>query len=238
MSMNEVAHSTQRSATWRRIWENKYDGATGPVHKLDGFDLLTEEQWTGLVSRFCDYMGSTNGMDILEVGCGAGAFLQNIPAPRSLAGLDYSQKAVDLIRRNLSGRFFCAEANNIPFPDASFDIVFSFGVFFYFENLAYAEAVLREMCRVARPGARIFILDVNDEEKIDIYHRVREVEVARAQVKKTDADTTHLFFGKDWFQAVGSALGAKVSIVDETELGIEFYSGCEYRFAVRFDVPG
>jgi ubiquinone/menaquinone biosynthesis C-methylase UbiE len=234
----EAQDSTQRSATWRRIWEIKYDGASGPVHKLDGFDLLTAEQWSALVSRFCDYMGSTKGMDILEVGCGAGAFLQHIPAPRSLAGLDYSQNAIDFISKNLAGQFFCSEAKNIPFPDTSFDIVFSFGVFFYFENLAYAEAVLGEMFRVARPGARIFILDVNDEEKIDTYHRVRGPEGTRAQVKKTDADTTHLFFRKDWFQAVGRASGAKVSIVDETELGIEFHSGCEYRFAVRFDVPG
>jgi len=237
--MDTKAHdSTQRSATWQRIWENKYDGASGPVHKLDGFDLLTAEQWSELVSRFCAHMGSTKGMDVLEVGCGAGAFLQHIPEPRSLAGLDYSQNAIDFISRNLPGQFFCSEAKNIPFPDKSFDIVFSFGVFFYFENLAYAEAVLREMFRVARPGARIFILDVNDEEKIDIYHRVRGTEGTRAQVKKTDADTTHLFFRKDWFQAVGKTLGAKVSILDETELDIEFHSGVEYRFAVRFDVPG
>jgi ubiquinone/menaquinone biosynthesis C-methylase UbiE len=75
--------------------------------------------------------------------------LQHIPAPRSLAGLDYSQKAIDFISKNLAGQFFCSEAKNIPFPDTSFDIVFSFDVFFYFENLAYAEAVLREMFRVA-----------------------------------------------------------------------------------------
>jgi len=236
--MADDTNSLHRSATWRRIWENKYDGATGPVHKLDGFDLLTAEQWSDLVSRFCGFMGSTKGMDILEVGCGAGAFLQEIPEPRSLAGLDYSQNAIDFIARNLAGQFICSEAKNIPFPDRSFDIVFSFGVFFYFENLAYAEAVLREMFRAVRPGGRIFILDVNDEEKIDTYHRVRGTEGARATVKKTDADTTHLFFRKDWFRAFGKASGARVSIVDETELGIDFHSGCEYRFAVRYDVPG
>jgi len=234
----DSTNDLQRSATWQRIWENKYDGATGPVHKLDGFDLLTAEQWSALVSRFCGYMGPSKGMDVLEVGCGAGAFLQHIPEPRSLSGLDYSQNAIDFISKNLHGQFFCSEARNIPFPDKSFDIVFSFGVFFYFENLAYAEAVLREMFRVARPGGRIFILDVNDEEKIDTYHRVRGTEGTRAHVKKTDADTTHLFFRKDWFQAVGKTLGATISILDETELNIAFHSGAEYRFAVRLDVPG
>jgi hypothetical protein len=38
----------QRSELWRQIWEKKYKLAEGAVHQLDGFDLLTDKQWTEL----------------------------------------------------------------------------------------------------------------------------------------------------------------------------------------------
>ncbi len=121
-----------RSETWKRIWENKYQAAEGPVHKLDGFDLLTEAEWRGLVERFCKIMTPISGSDVLEVGCGAGAFLGNIKGARSLSGIDYSSSAVALAKANLPGHFVHAEAAAIPFPAKSFDIIFSFGVLLLF----------------------------------------------------------------------------------------------------------
>ena len=52
--------------------------------------------------------------------------------------------------------FLCGDALNIPFPEASFDLVtISYGL----RNLADWEAGLREMRRVARPGGRLLVLD-------------------------------------------------------------------------------
>jgi demethylmenaquinone methyltransferase/2-methoxy-6-polyprenyl-1,4-benzoquinol methylase len=44
----------------------------------------------------------------------------------------------------------------IPFPDASFDVV---TVGYGLRNLASWETGLAEMCRIARPGARLVVLD-------------------------------------------------------------------------------
>jgi demethylmenaquinone methyltransferase/2-methoxy-6-polyprenyl-1,4-benzoquinol methylase len=53
-------------------------------------------------------------------------------------------------------KFIRGDALQIPFPDASFDIVtISYGL----RNLADLDAGLREMRRVARPGGRILVLD-------------------------------------------------------------------------------
>jgi demethylmenaquinone methyltransferase/2-methoxy-6-polyprenyl-1,4-benzoquinol methylase len=50
----------------------------------------------------------------------------------------------------------CGDALRLPFPDGAFDAVtISYGL----RNLASAEAGLREMQRVARPGGRILVLD-------------------------------------------------------------------------------
>ncbi|MBC8127067.1 MAG: ubiquinone/menaquinone biosynthesis methyltransferase [Gloeobacteraceae cyanobacterium ES-bin-144] len=49
-----------------------------------------------------------------------------------------------------------ADALNLPFPDANFDIV---TVAFGLRNMADYPAALQEMRRVIRPGGRLFILD-------------------------------------------------------------------------------
>ncbi len=226
-----------RSETWKRIWENKYRTAEGPVHKLDGFDLLTAAEWRRLAERFCRIMAPVSSFDILEVGCGAGAFLGNIKGAKSLSGIDYSGSAIELAKLNLPGDFMCAEATAIPFPAKSFDIVFSFGVFFYFNSTEYAERVLREMVRVARPDGRIFIFDINDARKKAIYERVRSVE-KRESVKKTDQKTSHLFFTKKFFRDAAKTLNVKVRIADEAGLGVSFHTGAQYRFLVEYALPG
>jgi demethylmenaquinone methyltransferase/2-methoxy-6-polyprenyl-1,4-benzoquinol methylase len=53
-------------------------------------------------------------------------------------------------------RFLHGDAEQIPFPDHSFDIVtVSYGL----RNLSNWERGLSEMWRVARPGARLLVLD-------------------------------------------------------------------------------
>ena len=230
------ARDRKRSATWQRIWESKYRAAEGPIHKLDGFDLLTAAEWKLLVGRFCKIMAPVAGRDILEVGCGAGAFLGNIRRAKSLSGIDYSSGAVMLARKNLPGKFVCSEAAAIPFPAKSFDIVFSFGVFFYFDSTNYAERVLREMVRVARPGGRIFVFDINDARKKRLYNRVRSAE-RREAVKTTAQKTSHLFYTKKFFRDVAKKLNLKLQIVDEADLDVAFHSGAQYRFLVEYAVP-
>ncbi len=236
LNSRSSAQDDTRSATWKRIWENKYRVADGPVHKLDGFDLLTAAQWRRLVARFCRIMAPIAKSDILEVGCGAGAFLGRIKGAKSLSGIDYSSSAVELAKTNLPGNFVCCEAAAIPFPAKSFDIVFSFGVFFYFDSTKYAERVLREMIRVARPGGRVFIFDINDARKKTIYEKVRSAE-ARESVKKTAQKTSHLFYTKKFFRDVAMSMNVKVRIVDEVDLGISFHSGAQYRFLVEYTLP-
>ena len=51
----------------------------------------------------------------------------------------------------MGGRLAWAEAERLPFPDATFDACYSIGGFTYFDDHA---AALREMRRVTRPADR------------------------------------------------------------------------------------
>jgi ubiquinone/menaquinone biosynthesis C-methylase UbiE len=123
---------------------------TGPMALRHIRELLVRE------------LGLTAGMRVLEAGCGAGAVLSLLQdTGAALAGADFSAPHIEIARQSLPGADLrVAEAARLPWEDACFDAVFSYGVFLYFPDLSYAERVLEEMLRVAKPGAPIMILDI------------------------------------------------------------------------------
>jgi SAM-dependent methyltransferase len=75
----------------------------------------------------------TPGDRVLEVGCGLGTHASLlIRAGARLTAIDLTKPAVDMTRRRfdlfgLDGHLQQADAEELPFPDASFDTVWSWG---------------------------------------------------------------------------------------------------------------
>lgn len=96
------------------------------------------------------------GKDVLEIGVGMGAdHLEWAKSgPRSLEGVDITQKAVDYTRERLIAFGYephvkVADAEALPFPDRSFDVVYSWGVLHHTPD---TRAAFQEVARVLRPG--------------------------------------------------------------------------------------
>ena len=108
------------------------------------------------------------GERALDVCCGTGdiAFaLARCGSP--VIGLDFSAPMLAVAERKLKAQvvenpartnpqFLQGDAQQIPFPDNSFDIV---TVGYGLRNLPSWERGLEEMWRVAKPGARLLVLD-------------------------------------------------------------------------------
>jgi 2-polyprenyl-3-methyl-5-hydroxy-6-metoxy-1,4-benzoquinol methylase len=111
--------------------------------------------------RAAGLVGHIEGMQVLDVACGlgdwAGHFLSRGAA--GISGIDLSTKAIDACRSSYpQGDFRVGEAESLPFADDSFDIVTCMGSL---EHFVDKSAALREMIRVARPGARFILLVPN-----------------------------------------------------------------------------
>lgn len=101
------------------------------------------------------------GKDVLEVGVGLGTdFVRFVRAGAVATGIDLTEAAVDAVRRRLElegldARLLVADAEALPFDDASFDLVYSYGVLHHTPDTQQA---LREIRRVLRPGGEARVM--------------------------------------------------------------------------------
>ncbi len=96
---------------------------------------------------------------VLEVGIGDGENLPLLPTRWEIHGVDIARTQLEACRDRfprMAGRLAWAEGEALPFPDGTFDAVFSVGGFNFFRDPSQA---LREMRRVARPGATVVVAD-------------------------------------------------------------------------------
>jgi ubiquinone/menaquinone biosynthesis C-methylase UbiE len=94
---------------------------------------------------------------ILDVGCGTGRLLKSARTRFPGAKLVGVDAAIEMVKQargsDPSGtiQFQQATAEHLPFPDASFDLVFSTMTFHHWQNQAQGAA---EVARVLTPGGR------------------------------------------------------------------------------------
>jgi demethylmenaquinone methyltransferase/2-methoxy-6-polyprenyl-1,4-benzoquinol methylase len=117
--------------------------------------------------RAADALRVQGGAVLLDIATGTGDTLKQLVrlAPRQLVGIDIAQPMLNLCARKVhqqmeSGmiELYCVPAEEIPFPDATFEgATITFGVRNFDDKLA----CLREIARVLRPGARLAIAELS-----------------------------------------------------------------------------
>lgn len=113
------------------------------------------------IPGFADFAGS-KGKRVLEIGVGLGADHQRFAeAGAMLSGIDLTERAIEHTRERfaalgLKSQLTVGDAESLPFPDGSFDVVYSWGVLHHSPDTPRAIA---EVHRVLAPGgvARIMI---------------------------------------------------------------------------------
>ena len=128
-----------------------YDNQARSRYELEG-DMIFP------LARFSE----SKGLKVLEVGVGLGADHQQFAeAGAELYGIDLTEKAVEHTRKRLAylgleSNLSVGDAEELDFPDESFDLVYSWGVLHHSPNTHKA---ISEVYRVLRcgGGARIMI---------------------------------------------------------------------------------
>jgi ubiquinone/menaquinone biosynthesis C-methylase UbiE len=158
-----------RKAEVRRFWQA---ASCGEVYAAGGTAKERLRQQAEARSRLEPYIhdfarfAEGAGKDVLEIGTGMGAdHLEWARSrPHYLAGIDLTPRAVAWAAQRLDAYGLGSDlregdAENLPFPDCSFDIVYSWGVLHHSPD---TPRTFLEAHRVLRPGGTLRVM---------IYHR-------------------------------------------------------------------
>ena len=134
--------------------EAQYIHGTAPEEqeRLSVLNRLTNQ-------TFIDYLRPSDGMRVLEVGSGLGLLACEVAASAhdvTVTGVEKSPQQLAAARRESNVMYFEGDAHDLEFDDASFDLVYAR---YLLEHVGDPERVLREMRRVAKPGARVVVCE-------------------------------------------------------------------------------
>ncbi len=130
--------------------------------------LGNDESWRRQASNYCQSDASL----ILDVATGTGkmaSILARRRGVRQVVGLDYTSSMLRRAKTSLAKQkknsnidLLQGDAQNLPFPDATFDCV---TVTYALRNVTDIGRTFAEMTRVVRPGGRVISLELTRPDK-------------------------------------------------------------------------
>lgn len=154
------------SGVWETVWgEHMHHGYYGleggerKDHQQAQVDMVDEAlAWAGVDS------GVPPAVHVLDVGCGIGGSSRHIARKFGGSGVGITLSPVQAARANALSRaqgfgdrlqFTVADALQMPFPDNSFDLVWSMESG---EHMPDKQKFVSELVRVCKPGGRVIVV--------------------------------------------------------------------------------
>ena len=142
---SQLSRAAERRRYFEEISYNRFNG---------------REWHVPIVANFSAYKGK----EMLEIGCSiATDGLEFAKAGAIYTGLDLTPHSIELAEErfgifDVPGNFIVANAEELPFPDNSFDHIYSFGVI---HHAPHPEKIAAEMRRVLRKGGTFTVMLYN-----------------------------------------------------------------------------
>lgn len=149
----------------REFWETNIHDKTSMWLKVIGQPEEDEAETLATASKI---FAGAKGKSCLEIGAGVGRLLKfALSTFTEVVGVDVSKAITALADSRY--RILLTDGLTLPFPDESFDFVYSFTVFQHMPDLATVQTNLKETYRVLRKGGVCRIQTVEGEPNPSLY---------------------------------------------------------------------
>jgi len=148
--VNDPEFPKPKAAELAKKWD--FDYWDGDRRICYGGYLYMEGRWEPVARALVGHYGIKPGDNVLDVGCGKGFLLYEITkvVPGVIVeGLDISEYAIANAKPEVKEHLTLGNATSLPYPDKSFDLVFSLTTLHNLHNYDLDKA-LREIERVGK----------------------------------------------------------------------------------------
>ncbi|MGE5620670.1 MAG: class I SAM-dependent methyltransferase [Sphingomonadaceae bacterium] len=159
-----------------RSYSRYYSRSESKTRQRCREQLFQEREMGPLVERLERLCGSLAGMRVLEIGSGSGGRSVAVALRGAVVfGIEPSAAGVEISRlraqrySDLQVQFEVGVGEHLPFPDASFDLVFSTDVLQHLQDL---KQVLAETHRVLKPGGQCYHEAPNNLYPYEFHYRL------------------------------------------------------------------
>ncbi len=128
-------------------------------------------RWVPVAKNIVEYFNLKPGDRVLDVGCAKGFLVKDllqVCPGLEVFGLDVSEYALKNCEPEVVGRLHLGNANNLPFPDKSFDCVLAINIIHNFKREG-AVAALREVQRVSKGKSYVQVDSYLTAEQKDLF---------------------------------------------------------------------
>lgn len=160
----QEANTASSKAFWKRqeagqVYDRQFQNTVGSY--IDSSEM----------EPVLDLLSGLQGGHILDVGCGTGRFLPWLTERNRVTGMDLSESMLEQARAKCAqATLTAASVLAIPFPDNTFDAVYSVRVI---QHIRDQEQMIREMSRVCKPGGRVVLVTYNSWSLLSLYKHIR-----------------------------------------------------------------
>jgi 2-polyprenyl-3-methyl-5-hydroxy-6-metoxy-1,4-benzoquinol methylase len=175
------------NSNWKQYFDKKAQTHGASVKSSDYFDDASFFMQRNHILR---WLGTLEGQEILDAGCGVGAFSEPLTASNTVYGVDFSEKSLEFAAaRGL--KTVPGDLTALDFAEGRFDVVFCIGVIQLIETYL---PVINELARVTKPGGTLLVQTlhrgslqrkmmgiIEQSRKFDRMYALDELETAFAQ---------------------------------------------------------
>lgn len=141
-------------SNWKQYFDKRAEIHGASVKSSDYFNEVSFFTQRDNTLR---WLGELKGKEILDAGCGVGAFSEPLVANNTVYGVDFSEKSLQFAAsRGLKA--MNEDLTALPFEVGKFDLVLCIGVIQLIEQYL---SVIKELARVTKPGGTLLIETLN-----------------------------------------------------------------------------